>query len=51
MNCIDVSWNGEFLAAGYFNNLVVIWDLKKFKVFYELDKTHEDSVDYVKFLS
>lgn len=39
---MDISKSGEFLVAGYYDKLIVIWDIKKFKVFYELDKTHED---------
>ena len=42
VNCMDVHKSGEYLVAGYYDKLIVIWDIKKYKVYYELDKTHED---------
>jgi WD40 repeat protein len=49
--CMAVHPSGDFLAAGYQDKLIVIWDLKKYKVYFELDSTHDDQVDYVQFLS
>lgn len=40
--CMHVHPTGDYLVAGYQDKLVIIWDLKKFKVFFELDATHDD---------
>ena len=51
VTCMDVHPSGSHLVAGYMNNYVIVWDLKKFKVYYCLDQTHHSEIQYVRFLS
>lgn len=39
------------MVAGYMDNSVIVWDLNKMKIYYDLDAQHKASIEYVKFLS